>query len=96
MTARAALKLGLYGTGALGVAGSCVVSGVGVWASRTVNSKRPRFATDNYVLTPEELKMPYKHHQLTTEDDVSLSGWIIEQSRGGRPSSRVIVFFHRE
>ena len=61
---------------------------------RLVNCPRQRAYSDSFVLTPEDLNMPYEEVQFFTEDGVSLTGWFIPQSSGGRPSRRVVVCCH--
>ena len=59
-----------------------------------VNAPRKRWYTDDFVLTPEDLNMPYNEVQFFTDDGVSLTGWFIQQSSGGKPARRVVVCCH--
>jgi esterase/lipase len=64
------------------------------WTSHKINAKRPRGYSDEFVLTPEDLNMPYEEVQFFAEDGVSLTGWFIPQSSMGRQSKRVLVCCH--
>jgi len=80
---------------AIGCAGfGCFVGGTALYCVKEVNGPRKRYWSDGYFLTPESLRMPYEEHEFTTEDGVTLTGWIINNTKHGRPSKRVIVLFH--
>ncbi|CAJ1333630.1 unnamed protein product [Effrenium voratum] len=68
--------------------------GVAGYVVAAVHGSRRRGYTDEFVLTPEDLNMPYEEVQFFTEDGISLTGWFIPQSSGGRPSRRVVVCCH--
>ncbi|OLP86632.1 Uncharacterized protein YfhR [Symbiodinium microadriaticum] len=93
---------------ARGAAGAAVGAGMGIlgvagYVVSAVHRSRRRGYTDEFVLTPEDLNMPYEEVQFFTEvrylhdseeDGISLTGWFIPQSSAGRPSRRILVFCH--
>ncbi|CAE7719747.1 yfhR, partial [Symbiodinium sp. CCMP2456] len=84
---------------ARGAAGAAVGAGMGIlgvagYVVSAVHGSRRRGYTDEFVLTPEDLNMPYEEVQFFTEDGISLTGWFIPQSSAGRPSRRILVFCH--
>jgi len=86
-------KLAL-GTAFCGGAAACGVVGTAAYALAALHSDRRRGYTDEFVLTPEDLNMPYQEVQFFTEDGISLKGWFIPQSSGGQPSRRIVVCCH--
>jgi len=73
----------------LGGAGLCI--GVGAYGARKINHPRERWFTDNFVLTPETLRLPYKSVTITTDDGVELDAWWIEQTIRGEASKNVVL-----
>jgi hypothetical protein len=88
--ARSALVLGSAAVAA-STAGGVGVTG---YILHSVHARRRRYYTDSFVLTPEDLNMPYEEVGFFTEDNVALTGWYIPQSSGGRQSRRVVVCCH--
>mmetsp|Transcript_7234 Transcript_7234/g.12967 ORF Transcript_7234/g.12967 Transcript_7234/m.12967 type:complete len:349 (-) Transcript_7234:1645-2691(-) len=84
---------GLFGKCVSGIAGATGVScvAVGLYGSSQINQKRQRWFTDNFVLTPETLRLPYKRVSLTTEDDKKLDAWFIEQTIRGEASKNLVL-----
>ncbi|CAE8633943.1 unnamed protein product [Polarella glacialis] len=91
---RSALPHVVRGTAVLCATGAIGTVAVTGYVLNGVHCSRRRDYADEFVLTPEDLNMPYHEVQFFTEDGVSLTGWFIPQSSGGRPSRRVIVCCH--
>jgi len=80
--------------GCVGAFATTAVFSVSAYTLWSVHRRRQRGYTDEFVLTPEDLNMPYQEVQFFTEDGISLTGWFIPQSHGGKLSRRVIVCCH--
>jgi len=87
---RSTVRLTVIGCAGFG----CFVGVTALHCAMEVNGSRKRYWSDGYFLTPESLRMPYEEHEFTTEDGITLTGWIINNTKHGRPSKRVIVLFH--
>jgi len=72
------------------VAGTYVV-GAGIYGTRQINDTRKRWFSDDFVMTPETLRMPYKSVYFQTRDGIELNGWFVEQTVKGKPSSNLIM-----
>lgn len=68
-----------------------VCLGVGAYGAKSINTPRQRWFSDNFVLTPETLRMPFRQVTLTTADDVALNGWFIEQTVRGEASKKLVL-----
>lgn len=73
---------------------AAVALGIGWYGSHQINSKRQRWFSDKFVLTPENLRLPYKHVKFDTDDGVKLTGWFIEQTVQGKASDRIVLCFN--
>jgi len=87
---RSTVRLTIIGCAGFG----CFVGGSALKCTMEVNGPRKRYWSDGYFLTPESLRMPYEEHEFTTEDGVTLTGWLINNTYHGKPSKRVIVLLH--
>jgi len=58
---------------------------------RSINQPRQRWFTDNFVLTPETLRLPYTKVSLRTVDEVELDAWFIPQTVRGESSRNLVL-----
>jgi len=68
--------------------------GHGIYCSWSINSFRQPVFTEKFHLTPESLRMPYKSIDFVTEDGVHLNGWLLEPTRMGKSSERLVILMH--
>jgi len=82
----------LGGGGVFLCGGNCVAHGI--YCSWSINSFRQNSFTEKFHLTPESLRMPYKSIDFVTEDGVNLNGWLVEPTRQGKVSQRLVILMH--
>lgn len=73
------------------VGGVTVSVGLAVFCARSINAQRPRYFSDVFTMTPEAMRMPFHNISFVTSDGISLGGWFIPQTTGGKPSRRVVI-----
>jgi len=67
------------------------VVGAGIYGTKQINGTRQSWFSDDFVMTPETLRMPYKSVNFHTSDGIKLDGWFVEQTNRGRPSQKLIL-----
>ncbi|GBG31020.1 Protein ABHD13 [Hondaea fermentalgiana] len=83
----------LLGKGVAGATTATVglCAGVGAYGAYSINQPRQRWFTDNFVLTPETMRLPYKKVTIETEDGILLDAWFMEQTVRGKASSNLVL-----
>jgi len=69
-------------------------SAAGLYVASRLNTRRERIFGEEFHMTPETLRMPYREVELTTPDGVKLGAWWMEQTVKGKSSDKVVLCFN--